>query len=54
MDKTITISKDDLMKVEAKILTEMTLDVPEILLISNILTEFSAFLVKKLFYEKED
>ena len=52
--KTITISKDDLMKVEAKILTEMTLDVPEILLISNILTEFSAFLVKKLFYEKED
>lgn len=54
MDKTITISEDDLMEAEAKVLTEMMLKMPEVLLISNVLTKFSAFLVKKLFDEKED
>ena len=54
MDKTITISKDDLMAAEAKVLTGMTLEMLEVLLISNVLTRFSALLVKKLFDEKED
>lgn len=54
MDKTITISKNDLMTVEVSVLTRMTLEGPEIMLIADILTEFSARLVKELFDEKED
>lgn len=54
MDETITISKDDLMTAQAELLTEMMLEVPEVLLINGILTSYSALLVKKLFNEKED
>lgn len=54
MDKTITISKNDLMTAEASVLTGMTLERPEVILIVDILTEFSARLVKELFDEKED
>lgn len=54
MDKTITISEDDLMRAEANVLTGMRLKMPEVLLISDVLTTFSALLVKKLFDEKED
>lgn len=54
MDETITISRDDLMTAQAKVLTEMTLAVPEVLLISGILTSYSARLVRKLFDKKEE
>lgn len=54
MDETITISKDDLMTAQAKVLTQMTLEVPEVLSIVGILTSYSALLVRKLFNEKEE
>lgn len=54
MNKTITISEDDLMEAEANVLTEMVLKTPKIALISGVLTTFSALVVEKLFNEKED
>lgn len=54
MDKTITISENDLTTAEVSVLTRMTLEGPELILIGDILTEFSARLVKELFDEKED
>ena len=42
MNKTITISEDDLMEAEANVLTEMVLKTPEIALISGVLTTFRA------------
>lgn len=54
MNKTITISEDDLVAAEASVLAEMELKTPEIALISGVLTIFSALVGKKLFDEKED